>query len=69
MGVMSCDRKGCDSIMCDHYSSEYGYICYECISEYNNDSTTLTISAFMESVKQSETSFNIKECIYDVFHT
>ena len=33
MGVMACDRKGCDSIMCDKYSTEFGYICYSCLKE------------------------------------
>jgi len=42
MGVMACDRTGCDSIMCDTYIEVTGYICNECIREFkqyieNND--------------------------------
>lgn len=33
MSVMQCDREGCESIMCDRYSSQYGYICDECFKE------------------------------------
>jgi hypothetical protein len=30
MGVLSCDRQGCNSIMCDRYSYSFGYICANC---------------------------------------
>jgi len=33
MGVLACDREGCDNIMCDHYSPKFGYICYSCLQE------------------------------------
>jgi hypothetical protein len=33
MGVLSCDRVGCDSIMCDRLSYEFGYICSDCFEE------------------------------------
>lgn len=36
MGVMECNRRGCDNIMCNHYNSETGYICYECLTELEN---------------------------------
>lgn len=32
MGVLACNRLGCESIMCDFYSGEFGYICYHCIN-------------------------------------
>ena len=34
MGVLACDRYTCDSIMCDHYIPEVGYMCDECITEF-----------------------------------
>lgn len=34
MGVLACDRKGCENIMCDYYVPEVGYICYECKDEF-----------------------------------
>lgn len=33
MGVMECSRNGCDHILCECYSFEYGYICNECKEE------------------------------------
>jgi hypothetical protein len=37
MGVMACDRKGCNNIMCKIMTvdQEY-YICNECYEEFNN---------------------------------
>lgn len=34
MGVLSCDRLGCNNIMCDILVPEVGYMCYECVSEF-----------------------------------
>jgi hypothetical protein len=33
MGVMSCDRAGCKSIMCDRYNHKFGYICSDCFQQ------------------------------------
>lgn len=34
MGVLACDRNGCDNIMCDFTSYERGeYLCWECKQE------------------------------------
>jgi len=34
MGVMSCSRPECDSIMCDTYVNGIGYVCRECQNEF-----------------------------------
>lgn len=34
MGVMSCSRNGCMSIMCDTYVQSVGYVCNECKSGF-----------------------------------
>lgn len=52
MGVMSCSRYGCESIMCDLYSSDYGYICYDCYQELC--ARPQTIQGFMESYKSGK---------------
>jgi len=52
MGVLSCDRNGCDRIMCDRYSSEYGYICWECFDELVASGPTTDIEVFMNSLKR-----------------
>jgi hypothetical protein len=49
MGVLECDRRGCENIMCDRYSPKHGYLCNECFSEMVE--TGLTISAFMVTGK------------------
>jgi len=51
MSVMSCNRKGCENILCDRYSKKYGYICNDCFSELL-DSTKLP-SEFMHTDKIS----------------
>ncbi len=52
MGVMACYRTGCKNILCDRYSSEYGYICNYCFEELC-ESGTLDIQNFMHNVKPS----------------
>jgi len=37
MGVMKCDRKGCESIGCRTYIKDVGYICDECIEEFKRE--------------------------------
>ncbi len=46
MSYMQCDREGCENIMCDRYSSQYGYICDKCFKELVASGTWL-ISYFM----------------------
>mgnify|MGYP003516642626 CR=1 FL=1 len=36
MGVMSCDRRECDNIMCDTYINSVGYVCYDCQKEFES---------------------------------
>lgn len=51
MGVMACDRAGCDNVMCDHYSGTFGYICYNCKEELIDTRGSITIGEFMKSPK------------------
>ena len=57
MGVLRCDRNGCENIMCNRYSHKYGYICYECFKELTEKYTGHSIKEFMESEKD-ENSFD-----------
>lgn len=36
MGVLSCSRIYCDSIMCDTCVDSIGYVCYECQKEFKD---------------------------------
>ena len=49
MGIMPCSRRGCDSILCDIYSSKYGYICRNCYNELLD--TYTSIASFMNTPK------------------
>lgn len=54
MGVLACDRRGCDNIMCDYYHNSYGYLCSDCISELQEylDTGALDVGRFMYSHKK-----------------
>jgi hypothetical protein len=47
MGVLACDRQGCENVMCDYYSHTYGYLCYDCMQELKAISGSMTIRQFM----------------------
>lgn len=49
MGVMACHRAGCENILCDRYSPEYGYICEDCYQELL--SQVISIGTFMATKK------------------
>ena len=48
MGVLRCSRGNCENIMCDRYSTRYGYICYDCFEELCSTSPD-SIKEFMAS--------------------
>ena len=47
MSVLACRRRGCENIMCDRFSSEYGYLCDECFAELCKLPEGTRISRFM----------------------
>lgn len=49
MGVLACYRNGCTNIMCDRYSHEHGYICYDCFEELVDIGFTMSIEDFMKT--------------------
>jgi len=53
MSVLQCDRNGCDNIMCDRLSYEYGYICWECFNELVSLGPEANTEAFMNSPKKA----------------
>lgn len=59
MSVLSCDRKGCDRIMCDTYIPEIGYICNECKSEFKE---------YLGSKDLDATEMNRNELIHELKH-
>lgn len=63
MGVMSCDRLGCDAVMCDKYSEKYGYICTACYYELQNSDAS--IREFMNTERE-DIALSIDEEFRDV---
>lgn len=51
MGVKGCNRTGCDHILCDRYSTEFGYICGECFEDLVRKGVESSINVFMAVVK------------------
>ena len=54
MGVMTCNRRDCENIMCERHSCEYGYICDECFDELVRTGPTTDISVFMNSCHERD---------------
>lgn len=55
MGVMACDRRGCENVMCDYYSYKYGYLCNSCMVELKNTPMKeISIEKFMETPKKEQ---------------
>ena len=54
MSVLSCSRRGCQNVMCDRLSHEYGYICDECWGELVSSGPATDIEEFMEGEKPKD---------------
>ena len=66
MGVKSCNRAGCENIMCDSYSEVTGYICNECKHELEDSEPTCVedVIAFMSTMKplgEEGTEFSLEK--------
>jgi hypothetical protein len=54
MGVMRCDRDGCDNILCNRcgsYKGRWYYICNDCFNELVKLGPQVDIEAFMDGYK------------------
>jgi hypothetical protein len=68
MSVLACSRAGCEHIMCDRYSEEYGYLCEDCFEEaVQNGIVPGTIEVFMASEKRPDHSTAIRACLNEIF--
>jgi hypothetical protein len=66
MGVMPCHRGNCTNILCDRYSSKFGYICNECFEELVA-SKTLDVAAFMKTDPDTELPSFHRDWYEDIF--
>ncbi len=48
--IVSCSRNGCERVMCDRHSVNYGYICNECFDALVRMGPGVNIGAFMNSI-------------------
>lgn len=68
MSVLSCNRNGCENVMCDRYSYTFGYLCDECFEELVQKGVGTDIRNFLEDFHRqplriaSESYFN---CIFE----
>ena len=67
MGVLACDRNGCENIMCDYYSDTYGYLCWECYNELLEKCDSISIGAFMYTRKDDSWSRTQQENVQQEF--
>ena len=65
MSVLSCNRNGCDNVMCDRYSPTHGYICDECFKELVDSGAATDIDLFMNSDKYAYKKEVIAYILYD----
>ena len=54
MGVLACSRNGCDYILCENYSDEYGYLCDDCLEELISSGVRTDIETFLNSKKPDQ---------------
>jgi hypothetical protein len=66
MGVLNCNRHGCNNVMCDRVSPIHGYICYECFVELVESGPETNIRAFMESDKKSPVNLEAANARFNV---
>lgn len=67
MGVMACDRNGCENIMCDRHSHIHGHLCDSCFDELVNTGPFTNVFEFMKShknetvglVEEAEARYNV----------
>lgn len=55
MSILQCSRNSCESVMCERYSSKYGYICSGCFDELLHLRASANISEFMASERNQDT--------------
>lgn len=53
MGTMQCNRAGCEEILCNRYSCDYGYICWDCFKELVELGSSADAKTFMSTPKRT----------------
>lgn len=66
MGVLACNRNGCNNIMCNRCSNNYGYLCDECFDELVDLGPHTDIDSFMG--REPERNRTTEETAYEKFN-
>lgn len=66
MGVLSCNVRDCQSIMCDRIHSKYGYICHRCFTRLVEKGVGTNIKDFFNTSAEEEGEID-KEAAYAYF--
>lgn len=67
MGVSRCSKSGCDSVMCDRYSREYGYLCSECFQSLVDSGMDVELFLFIPKKRKPEPRANLYEFYDSIF--
>lgn len=67
MGVLACDRKNCENIMCDRYSSEHGHLCWECFEKLCHRDFYINIENFMNCSKSPMSKESTEQYFNSIF--
>jgi hypothetical protein len=65
MGVLACDRKGCENVMCDRSGEGY-YICNDCFEELCGQGI-MPIVNFMEKPKVPDSTRAVRAYYEAIF--
>lgn len=76
MGVMTCNKRGCDNILCDTYVQSVGYVCSECKEQFKRwlqgqtplylDSNSFILYKFDEFMQTEKGNTQILSDVSDV---
>lgn len=69
MGVLACDRTGCENVMCDYSHPEYGYLCNDCMVDLQEyfDEGNVDIRSFIYTHRRNRDSNIFKLDAYEIF--
>lgn len=67
MGVLKCNVKDCNNIMCDRYHNKYGYICYRCFDKLVEKGVKTDVRKFFNTSVEEEEEID-KEAAYAYFN-
>ena len=65
MGVLACSNVWCENVMCDRYSRDYGYICWDCFDKLVDLGPGTDIEKFMDSKRNHVSNYDANYAYFD----